>query len=325
MRVPVPDRAGAVALALVVGLGSGGCALTPPAALDPSPASPSVVVESATPTPTVTPDAGRDLTRPGAATAMVAELMDAAGATRAVYVAVSESEAAITVVEDGQPQTWAWRGQQVQQVPSDIAYVAQRSFIPADFDFSDLGAMFRLAEAVSGSRRDQTLQIVDYAGGRVAMSVSTNPESRAVFFLADGSVLPTLDFSSEWGLRSGYEDVVGAVTVASGMGFGSSLGVYVDTTPGVDGAFERRQRTARNPVLVTGRTTNASPATFDPRQVDPAAVWGVLAGLKASGVFELDDAWTCVVDDRERTGTPRMYFTVNDLSFTTDLNGRVLD
>lgn len=314
-RVRTPLHAIAVALVVAVGtacspLGSPSPPVVGPTADEPSPS------------PTATPDANTlDLTEPGAAEDLVGRLMEAAGAERVLMVTVTATDASIVVVRQGSPEAWAWRDGRIRQVPSDVTYVAQQMFSPAEFSFHDLGALFRLAEAVSGSGQDQSLQIVDYSAGLVSMSVSTNPESRAVFFEPDGALLPTLDFTSEWGLAEGYADVVGPRREASAMGFGSATGVYLDSRPDAGGTFQRRQRMARTPVIVTPRTASDTSRSFDPARVQPAVVWSVLQRQRAAGTFTLDRAWTCVVDDRDGTGAPLMRFTVGEESFVTTLAG----
>lgn len=314
----LPRRAAAVAVVLAV---SAGC--TPVTAPAP-PASPTPTPPAGTPSPSPTPSEHIDLLEPGAATRLVDRLLAASGATRAIMVTVTADDAAVAVVRDGAAETWAWRDGRVQKVQSDINYVAQREFDPAEFDFTDLPALFRAAESVSGSASDQSLQIVDYSAGLVSMSVSTNPETRPVFFNPDGTLLPTLDFSSEWGLTEGYDDVVGPRGTTIGLGFGSAIGVYLDSPQDAQGSFTRRQRTARTPVIVTTKSDPNRLPAFDPARVKPSVVWGVLDGMRERGAFTLDMTWSCVVDDRAGTGAPRLYFQVGDRSFTTDLLGNVL-
>lgn len=321
----LPRRAAALALVAVVGAG---CSL--PAASTP-PTSSEGPTPSTSPTPTPgatasgTPDPAQlDLTVPGAARDLVTRLLAAAKSSRALMVTVSATDATVTTLEAGQTHTWAWRDGQIREVPTDITFVAQRTFNPDDFAFDDLGALFRAAESVSGSKRDQRLQVVDYSGGLVTMSVSTNPESRPVFFHPDGTLLATLDFTSAWGLEQGFADAVGQRRVASALGFGSAVGVYLDTPQRADGGIDRRQRTARTPVIVTPRTDGVQYALFDPGLVDPAVVWQVLADLQDAGEFTLDTPWTCVVDNRADAGAPRMYYTVGDRSFVTTLAGTVV-
>lgn len=315
-RVRTPLRA--VAVALVVAVGS---ACSPVGSSSPpqaGPTEPTALSPSPSISPSVSPDANTlDLTAPGAAEDLVGRLMKAAGAEQVLMVTVTATDASIVVVRNGAPEAWAWRDGRIRQVPSDVTDVAQQMFSPSTFSFHDLGAMFRLAESVSGSRQGQSLQIVDYSAGLVSMSVSTNPESRAVFFAPDGSLSPTLDFTSEWGLTVGYADVVGPRGAASAMGFGSAIGVYLDSPPDAGGTFQRRQRMARTPVIVTPRTASDTVRSFDPAQVKPAVVWSVLQQQRTTGTFTLDTPWTCLVEDRAGTGVPRMYFTVGEDSFVT--------
>ena len=285
---------------------------------------PSSSATASSATPSAPPTEHLDLFAPGAAPQLVSRLLTAAGASRAIMVTVTASDASVAVVRNGVAETWAWRAGRVQQVQSDINYVAQREFDPSDFRFDDLGALFRAAQAVSGSASGQSLQIVDYSAGLVSISVSTNPETRPVFFNADGTLLPTLDFSSAWGLQQGYTDVVGARGTTTGLGFGSAIGVYLDSPQDAQGAFTRRQRSARTPVIVTTKTSTTRLAPFDPARVTPATVWAVLEALRSQDRFTLDMTWSCEVDDRAATGTPRMYFQVGDRSFVTDLSGAVL-
>lgn len=293
-----------------------GCSVVPPAS-SPQP--------TASAPATATADPAVDLTQPGVAHALVTELLATAGARRAVMVTVAERDASVAVVKNGQAQTWAYRQGRIQQVESDINYVAQATFDPDEFDLSDVGALFRAARAVSGSDARPELQVVDYSGGSVAMTVSTNPESRTVFFHPDGTLLPTLDFTSAWGLEAGHADAVGPRGVAQAVGFGSALGVYLDTPATTAGTVVRRQRTARTPVIVTSRTEQSTLRAFDSGLVRPAVVWAVLERLHEDGSFTLDQAWSCVADDRAGTGTPRLYFTVGARSFVTDLLGNVMD
>lgn len=303
-------------------------AFVPLAACGPAP-TPTPVPTTATPTPTASgtvssPAAELDLTAPGVARAVVDDLMEAAGADRAVLVSVTQREATVAVVKNGAAEAWGYRGGTIAPVRSDVNYVAQAFFSPDDFALDDVGALFRAGMAVSGSDAGQELSIVDYSGGYVAMTVTTNPESRTVFFNPDGTLLPTLEFGSAEGLAQGYREVVGDRTLALQLGFGTDLGVYLDAAGAGVGTTTRRQRAARTPVIVTTRNESATLATFNPQQIEPAVVWKVVRDAWVAGEFTYDQPWSCVADDRAGTGTPRLYFQVGSTSFTTDLSGRRL-
>lgn len=296
-------------------------ALAPLGACAPIGASATATTTPAASTDSTSPAVERDLTEPGVARTVVDELMDAAGASQAVMVSVTRREAKVAVVKNGTAETWGYRGGTIAPVRSDVNYVTQAFFDPRAFALDDVGALFRAGVAVSGSAADQELSIVDYSGGYVAMTVTTNPESRTVFFHPDGTLLPTLEFGSASGLAAGFAEVVGDRTLAEQVGFGSTLGVYLDAEGTTAGTVTRRQRAARTPVLVTTRTQASTLATFNPQQVDPAVVWSVVREAWLAGSFTFDQEWSCVADDRAGTGTPRLYFSLGDAEFVTDLAG----
>lgn len=306
-----------IAVLVATPLGTSAC--TPA----PVPTPPPVTMSTPTSTPTPSPASPAvDLTRPGAARTAVDALLDAAGTRSALMVAVNATDARVTVLRNGAAQTWALRDGVPKQVQSDTTYVSQAVFDVGRYDLSDVGALFRVAAAVSGSQSRQELQIVDYSAGLVIMTVSTNPESRTVFFHPDGRLLPTLDFRSQAGLSQGFTDAVGTATKASAVGMGSELGVYVDVAGTTTGQVLRRQRSAKFPVVVSPRAEQNPPATFELGLVDVAVVWGVVARLQEQGAYTLDQPWSCVIDDRDALGTPRLHFTVAGSRFTTDLSGR---
>ncbi|WP_298129950.1 hypothetical protein [Micropruina sp.] len=274
------------------------------------------------PSPTASSSAvALDLTAPGQARAMVRRLIAKAGTQRLIQVEITKGWAAITVVKDDQPETWAWRDNTIKQVDTDVAYVQQTVFSIDDFHINDVGALFRAAAGISGSESDQELQIVDSSAGEVFMSVSTVPESRTVFFYPDGSLLPTLDFTTEGGIERGLADVLGTRTTAIAIGVQSTLGAWVDF-PGSTTTTIRRLRTSTVPVTINERSQKPELPPFAVARVRSTAIWRVLAEARAKGDFTADTRWQVTVDDRARTGVPRMYFTIGTTSLVTDLDGR---
>lgn len=321
-------RAAAVTLAATTTLAVATtlAACTTPVAGPSATATPSV---AAAPTASTSPSASPstsatvavDLTRPGVARAVVDDLLEASGQTRAIMVSVTRTEASVAVEKHGVAETWGYRNGAISQVRSDINFVSQATFVPADYALDDVGALFRAGRAVSGSDAGQELQIVDYSAGLVAMTVTTNPESRTVFFNSDGTLLPTLDFTSADGLTDAYEAVVAARREGLQLGFGSDAGVHLDVAGTAEGTINRLQRSARTPVIVTSRTEQLAVAPFDPGAVDPAVVWEVIEAEREAGRYTYDQAWTCVVDRRNAEAAPRMHFTVGSQTFTTNLAG----
>lgn len=278
---------------------------------------------SATPSPQV------DLTLPGSAEKVVEQLVDAAGSERVIMVEVRAHDASVSVLGEGsQPETWAFREGQIQQVQSDLAYVDQAAFDPDDYNLADVGALFRAGAAVSGSDQQQELQIVDrqiidHSSTEILMAVSTMPETRTVFFYPNGSLMPTLDFHTEWGIARGLGDAIGNHSRAVQVGAGSEVGAYVDFA-GPDSTTARRQRTAKFPVTISQRNEAPTMPAFDPHLVRSSIVWRVLTTHRQRSGAPDAQQWSVVVDDRAKTGVPRMQFTVGPRRFTTDLDGNVI-
>lgn len=274
------------------------------------------------PTPTPTPTVvSVDLTAPGQARAMVRRLIAKAGTPRLIQVEITRDWASITVLKNDQTETWAWRDDTVKQVDSDVAYVGQTVFAIDDFDIKDVGGLFGVAAGISGSESNQELQIVDSSAGEVFMTVSTVPESRTVFFYPDGELLPTLDFATEAGIKRGLADVTGTRGTATAIGVQSSLGAWMDF-PGSTTTTIRRLRTSTVPVTINERSQRPELPTFAVTRVKAAAIWRVLADAQAAGRMDSDTRWQVTIDDRSRTGVPRMYFTIGTTPLVTDLDGR---
>ncbi|HVK43328.1 MAG TPA: hypothetical protein VM429_00295 [Micropruina sp.] len=261
-----------------------------------------------------------DLTEPGHARIMVRRLIAKAGSRDLIQVEITKDWAAITVVKNNQAETWAWRDNTIKQVQSDVAYVQQKIFNIEDFNINDVGALFRSAAGISGSDSSQQLQIVDSSAGEVFMSVSTNPESRTVFFNPDGSLLPTLDFNTESGIEGGLEDVAGPRVTALAIGIQSNLGAWLDF-PGSTTTTIRRLRTSTVPVTINERSQRPELPLFGVSRVHSEAIWKVLDAARARGDFDGDTSWQVTIDDRARLGTPHMYFTIGRESFETNLAG----
>lgn len=292
----------------------------PPASSAAPPAAPPASA-SAEPTPRL------DLTEPGVARRMVRELVQASGSTRVIMVSVKTHEAAVSVLTDGAPHTWAYRDGVVHEIASDLAYVDQAAFDPERFDLDDVGALFRTAAAVSGSTQSRELQIVDtqrvdHDVDDIKMSVSTNPETRTVFFNSDGTLVPTLDFSTPAGLAEGLAEAVGDHLTATAVGVGSDQGAYVDFVASDATTLARRQRLPRLAVSVLPRPGSVKAAPFDPRTVDPGTIWKVLQTRASAGTWTPATTWSVTVD--AASGRPLMHFVVGTETFTTTLDGALV-
>lgn len=297
-------------------------ACTPTSATPSATSSTTVSAPSGSTTPTTAPT---DLTQPGAARAVIQQLIAAAGSDEVLMVSVRTDEASISVLVGDQTATWAYRNGQITEVRSDLEYVGQARFDPDSFDLSDVGALFRAAAAVSGSDSEQELQIVDlhrveHSAADVTMSVSTNPESRTVFFYADGSLVRTLDFNTAEGITTGLTEVIGTKAAVTSVTVSSSAGASI-SYPATDGTTVIRTRSAKLPVTDLPRTTRDSRTQFDPQQVRAATIWAVLQRSAARDEFDLTTTWSVTAEVPNSATAPRLTFTVGSTTEVTDIAG----
>lgn len=253
---------------------------------------------------------------------MLRRLIAAAGTDQLLQVEVSATEAAVTVLADGKPVTWAWRDLTVQRVDSDVLNVDQDTFTIDQFHLDDLGHLFSVASLIADSDQEQKLQIVDSSSGEVMMSVSTRPESRTVFFYPDGNLLPMLDFHSEAGIVSGLKDAVGARGQALAIGIKSELGAYLDYAGAADKVIVRRLRPATVPITITERSEQSSNAAFSPTLISGAAIWRVVKRARDADVLAAGQDWSVVIEAPEGTTLPRMSFQFGITREVTDLAGQ---
>jgi hypothetical protein len=256
---------------------------------------------------------------------MVNSLLVDAGSQHALMVEIAPDSVQVSVLAaDGKPVTWANRDGKSAEVPSDLAYVDQATFDVSDFNLSDVGGLFRAAASMSGSEENQSLTVVDYSGGEVMMSVSTLPESRTVFFNPDGSLLDLLNFDAPGGITQGIKEATaGRLTVYS-VTVQSDQGVWADYRGDEEGTTERRTRTAKVPVTTNIRSETVDLPVFLVARIHPEAIWKVVDATRGTSDIAEDANWSVIIDDRERTGAPRMHFAIGSKTLVTDLNGTII-
>ncbi len=255
---------------------------------------------------------------------MVESLLAEAGSRRALMVEITESSVQVSVLTgEDEPVTWAYRGGKSAEVTSDLAYVDQATFDVSEFNISDVGALFRAATNMSGSEEKQGLTIVDYSGGEVTMSVSTFPESQTVFFNPDGSLLQVLNFDAPGGIADGVAEVLGSRFTVYSVTIQSDQGVWAEFAGTEDGTTVRRTRTAKVPVTTNIRNETVDLPLISTSRVRPEVIWELVDGVRGSSEVPEDSKWSVVIDDRDRTGYPRMRFTIGPKSVETDLNGTI--
>ena len=290
--------------------------------VSPSP-TPSPSASSATPTPSPTPNI--DLTAPGAARRVLHRLLTAAGPGKLIMAEVTARTATVSVLGEGsaKPATWAYREGRILQAASDLQYVDQASFDLADFDLDDVGRLFRVAATLSEETSQQTLQIVEYSGGRVMMTVTTNPESRTVFFNPDGSLLPELDYQTEAGVAAGLADVLAGRVVVRQVGVDSQTGAWASYA-GPEDTTIRCQRPPKVPVTTVSRDDPPPTDPFAAKLVDAEVIWAVVQRTRLAHDLDPDTEWSVTMTDSQGSGEPRMQFRVDGQSLTTDAAGREL-
>lgn len=256
---------------------------------------------------------------------MLARLLEVAGPGRLIMVELTPQTAAVSVLgpDSTEPVTWAYRDRRIQQADSDLQYVDQASFDLDDFELGDVGRLFRIAAALSDETANQILQIVDYSGGRVMMTITTNPESRTVFFNPDGSLLPELDYHTAAGIAAGLADVLADRVVARQVGIDSETGAWASYA-GPNDTTIRCQRPAKVPVTTVTRDEAPPPEAFAVKEINARVIWQVVKQTLLAHDLDLKTSWSVTVDDPAGSGDPQLHFQVGGVSLLTDTSGRVL-
>ena len=263
----------------------------------------------------------RDFLEPGEATAVIEELVAAAGTINAIKVEISAHEASLSIVSGMTAKTWAWRNGTILVVDSDTQFVGQEIFDPRDYDVSDISGMFETAATLAKSDSGQQLQIVEYADRTVYMTVTTNPESLTVFFRKDGSLVSQVDLTTLTGIQEAYRDAVGTKKLISALGIlPNQGGMYVDVA--VLDTIVRTVRQPRLPVRTTTRREATTLSPFDPALVKPSIIASSLEKIFAKTTAQTPaPGWSLVVSTKDNTPEPRMYFTVNGDQTVMTLDG----
>lgn len=270
-------------------------------------------------TPTPTPSVDVDYTRPGQAQRVLQALADASGQPAAIIkVELTRNTATIAVRDTGDiAVTWSWRDGKAQKVDGDTQYLGQTQFRLNEFDISDVGGLFRRAAAIADSATNQQLQIVEYSGTSVYMTVTTAPESQTVFFRPDGTLIPTLDFRTAAGIRQGIDDTVGIQASITSISITPATGVVVDVPSGSTGTL-RFVRAAKYPTRTELRNTKpAYPLTFDPKLINPDVIARVIDQLAP----DPKTAVSIYIDRRDQLLDPTIRYVVDGRTVVTDLAG----
>lgn len=276
----------------------------------------------ATPVPSPVPSASPSRVsplQPGQARLLLERLTEAAGSRVLVMAQVNADEAQIAALvgpHGDQVQTWAWRDGRPQHVDGDTQYIGQSRFDLADFALDRVPEMLHLAAVVAGSAKGQTLQIVESSPGRVLMTVTTQPESLAVFFTPDGELIRPLDFAYPEDLVPGIADATKDLGPVLALGATPQQGVWAERGTGM--GTLRQIRPAKRPTRTETRP-DPSPLLgweFDPGVVDRA----VLVTLAAE--YGKGKPLTFTIDRRDHRPEPVIRLQLEGRTVAFDLAGR---
>lgn len=290
----------------------------------PSSASPTpTLTPSPTPSPTLTPSAttGPDLTVPGEARTVVTALQQVANLP-VIKVDITATTATLSALDGTTAKAWHWTEGQISEIESDIEYIEQSSFDPADFSIDDVGALFRKAADISGSNIAQELQIVEQTPGSVMMVVTTRPESVPVFFRPDASPVNHLDFLTDWGLREALDDAMAHRTQLTALVL-TKESLYAESVDPKDPeATLRVTRQRKVPAFRTSRTETAASDAFSPSDVDISVLLEQMRTLPMKWEAPPGAVVTWAIDRRDGRPLPTIRFTLSGRTMVTDMQGR---
>lgn len=297
-------------LVTAAALALAGCTMASP---QPTPTRPSA-------TPSATPEL--DLTSPGAARTVVERIIAESGERNAVKVDISKSVAIVSfITTDKRIKTYSWVNGKAKPVDSDVADVKQASFYPLDFDISDVGELFRVAESLGTSNSSPQLQIVEHDPGQILMSVTTRPESATVFFRADATPIRHVDFETTPGLTEGLRDATHGRPRVIALGYSPGSGVWSDETGLAEGTIARRTRPEKLPAYTASRKETSTLTPFDPTLIDSAVIGQTRSNIRFEHDVSLDVPITVVADNRYQQDTPTITYTFGQQTVVTDLAG----
>ncbi|GAA4896286.1 hypothetical protein GCM10025789_12510 [Tessaracoccus lubricantis] len=289
--------------------------------------SPSAAATSASPTspapsPITEPELPQRFPVDGAlidhAELVVEELHAVASGLPVLKLDITADQATLTALRpDGSVASYRWSADEITRVDSDIQYLEQATFDPADFPLQSTARMFDIAD-LRGVRGELVLQIVEYREGQVLMTITSRPESTTVFFRADGTAVAELGYTGVADLTAGLGEVLGDATEAYAVGFSPSRGYWADLPGEEQGVVVSRSRMGGLPVFETRRSETPPIGTFDPQEIEPATLAKVIAQ------FQPDPAQPCdVVIDRstQRSGAVMRVECDGEVHYA-DLEGR---
>lgn len=249
---------------------------------------------------------------------VVAMLHQVAGGLPVLKVDVTQLQATLTVLlPDEQVASYRWENGYINRVDSDIQYLEQGTFDPADYPLGSAQRMFDVAD-LRGVRGELVLQIVEYRPGQIVMTVTSRPESSTVFFRRDGSAVANLGVTSVADITDGIAAVVGDSLSVYAVGFNPSRGYWADLPGDDEGTVINRSRVGGIPVFTTKRSETYPHPAFSPELIRPEAL------AKTIATFQKDPAEACDVqiDRRHGRSAPVVRIDCDGTVHYADVDGR---
>ncbi|MGA4508073.1 hypothetical protein ACPCGZ_09235 [Propionibacteriaceae bacterium G1746] len=312
---------GVAALALVACQTRTDNGTTPPTtpATTPSPSTPPPSAPSTPATPA--PSGWPLLTDKGEARKVVDDLQRTANLP-VVKIDITATSATLSALDGRTPHAWRWTQGSISEVASDIEYIEQSTFDPAEFAFDDVGALFSTAAGISGSSSNQELQVVEQTPGSVLMVVTTRPESQPVFFRKDGSTVNRLEFTTLSGLDEALSDALAGRTQVTQVAFSKDALFAESPDPKDPQATLRITRQAKVPAFRTTRSETPTLDLFSTSDIDLEVILDQMLTLPTKWNKPKDSVVSWVVDRRDNRPLPTIRFTLDGRTVVTDLAGR---
>ncbi|MDR0284489.1 MAG: hypothetical protein LBI33_06300 [Propionibacteriaceae bacterium] len=257
----------------------------------------------------------------GHAADMIDQLIAAAGTNRVINLELTRTEVRLTAIAGQSAVTYAYRDGQIAPIDSDVAFVGQAIFDPRKFALSDIGTLFTQAAAIAGSTAGQQLQIVDYNNGDLYITVTTNPETRPVFFTPAGDLIGVVDPADPAQLAPALDEVLERQVVRVTVSSTGSVSADVAAGPG---QVLHIVRTSGFPVRGALKTEAAPPEPFTRAYVTAATVETVLAGAEDALGRPLADGYELTIERPAGEEIPTATVTMGLKSVHLTLDGVVI-
>lgn len=238
------------------------------------PASPSL---SASPRPSeLLPNAfpiDGPLTRGDNAARVVAELDRVTEHAPILKLNVSDTDATLIALgPENRVLSYRWYDGVVDSTITDFAFLGQKTFRPADFPLTQLPLMLDIADML-GVKGRVVYQVQQFRDLEVVQSVSSQPETKTVFFNEDATAVEQLGTTDPTDVERGLSTVIGTATHLLEVGFSAQRGYWAVYDRGRETVL--RQRMGGLPAYIVPTQRPAGRA-FLASQIDVQVITGLL-------------------------------------------------